>query len=224
MSAARSTRRFCESGRAGVAQDARQPRRRRPILRSRLARIWRRGAALILGLVGRAASGPRRPRKASARSCNPSRPRRTPPHHPTQIAAATRHQHERVLADDIRAGRGKRRHRPHPLTARWRADSTGQCDESANGSIATSTARRALRSRPGSCRFGGGSACATGPLCAREAKPALGVGETPLRSGEQARSGLTLPAWSSSATSLPWVAAPAAKERPADLPAVLPTL
>jgi hypothetical protein len=69
MSAARSTRRLCESGRAGVTRDARQPRRRRPHpaeLSGSHLRIWRRGAALILGLVGRAASGPDRREKARA--------------------------------------------------------------------------------------------------------------------------------------------------------------
>jgi hypothetical protein len=36
--------------------------------------------------------------------CNPSR---RDGHHPTQIAATTRHQDQRVLAGYIRAGRGK---------------------------------------------------------------------------------------------------------------------
>jgi hypothetical protein len=92
--------------------------------------------------------------RPSAYSCNPSRPRRTPPHPNRRRDPPPRPTNPR---GDIRAGRGKRRHRPRSLTARWRTDSPGQCDESANGSIATRTARRALRTRPGSRRFGGGS-------------------------------------------------------------------
>jgi len=172
MSGARSTRQFCESGRAGVARDARQPRRRRPILRSFLARIWRRGAAPILDLVSRAASGPdRREKRGLVVATQAARDG----HHATQIAAAARHQHQRVLAGDIRAGRDKGRHRPRPLTARWRTDSPGQCDESANGSIATRTARRALRSRPGLAQVRWWILLGRPTTCRKPGSPGLGT-------------------------------------------------